>query len=95
MKSKVQGLQRKLAMPVVKTLPVTVAMLEAIVDGTECSEARKDLCLVRVSVIGYAMSLHFTELVHISRLKTLQLKRAAFQFRSSRVRLLSSERATK
>ena len=95
MKSMVQGLQRKLAMPVVKTLPVTVAMLEAIVDGTECSEARTDLCLARVSVIGYAGSLHFTELVHISRLKTLQLKRASFQFRSSRVRLISSERVTK
>ena len=62
-------------MPVVKTLPVTVAMLEAIVDGAECSGARTDLCLARVSVIGYATSLRFNELVHISSLRTLQLKR--------------------
>ena len=82
-------------MPVVKTLPVTVAMLEAIVDGAECSGARTDLCLARVSVIGYAMSLHFNELVHISKLRTLQLKRASCQFRSPRVRLISSERVTK
>ena len=95
MKSKVQGLQRKLAMPVVKTLPVAVAMLEAIVDIAECSGARTDLCLARVNVIGYATSLRFNELVHISRLRTLQLKRASCQFRSPRVRLISSERVTK
>ena len=91
-KSKVQGLQRKFAKPVVKTLPVTVAMLEAIVDGAECSGAQTDLCLARVSVIGYATSLRFNELVYISRLRTLQLKRASCQFRSPRVRLISSER---
>ena len=70
-KSKVQGLQRKLAMPIVKTLPVTVTMLEAIADIVECLGARIDLCLARVSVIGYATSLRFNELVHISRLRTL------------------------
>ena len=94
MKSTVQGLQRKLAVPVVKMLPVTMAMLEAIVPS-ECSGARTDLCLARVSVIGYATSLRFNELVHISKLRTLQLKRASCQFRSPRVRLISFERVTK
>ena len=50
---------------------MTVTMLEAIVDIVECLGARIDLCLARVSVIGYATSLRFNELVHISRLRTL------------------------
>ena len=91
----VQGLQRKLAVPVVKTLPVTVTMLEAIVDIAECLGAQTDLCLARVSVIGYATSLRFNKLVHISRLRILQVKRASCQFRSPRVRLISSKRVTK
>ena len=58
-------------MPVVKTLPMAVAMLKAIVDGADCSGAQTDICLARVSVTGYATSLCFNELVHISRLRTL------------------------
>lgn len=60
-----QGLQRKLAKPVVKKLPVIVAMLEAIVDDAERSGSLADLCLATSCVIGYAAFLHFNELVHI------------------------------
>ena len=64
-KSTVQGLQRKLPKPVVKKLPVTVAMLEVIVDSAECSGSLADLHLATACVIGYAAFLHFNELVHI------------------------------
>ena len=64
-KSTVQGLQRKLARPVVKKLPVTVAMLEAIVDNAEHSGSLTDLRLATACVVGYAAFLRFNELVHI------------------------------
>ena len=64
-KSLVQGLQRKLAKPTVKKPPVTVAMLEAIVNNVECSRSLADLCLAMACIIGYAALLHFNELVHI------------------------------
>lgn len=61
----VQGLQRKLTKPTVKKLPVTVAMLEAIVDNTEQSGSLADLYLATACIIGYAAFLCFNELVHI------------------------------
>ena len=61
-KSTVQGLQRKLAKPVVKKLPVTVAMLEAIVDD---AGSLANLRLATACVIGCAGVLRFNELVHI------------------------------
>ena len=64
-KSTVQGLQRKLAKPVVIKLPVTVAMLEAIVDNAERSGSLADLRLAKACVVGYAAFLRFNELVHI------------------------------
>ena len=64
-KTTVQGLQRKLAKPVVKKLPVTAAMLEAIVDDAERSGSLADLRLATACVIGYAAFLRFNELVHI------------------------------
>ena len=65
MKSLVQGLQRKLAKPAVKKLPVTVAMLKVIVDNTEHSGSLEDLRLATACIIRYAAFLHFNELVHI------------------------------
>ena len=64
-KSTVQGLQRKIAKPVVKKLPVTMAMLEGIVDNAERSGSLADLRLATACVIGYAAFLRFIELVHI------------------------------
>ena len=59
MKSTMQGLQKKLAKPVVKKLPVIVAMLEAIVDDGEHSGSLVNLCLAMACVIVYAAFLHF------------------------------------
>ena len=64
-KSTVQGLQRKLANLVVRKLPVTVAMLEAIGNGAEHLGALADLCLATACVIKYAAFLCLNELVHI------------------------------
>lgn len=64
-KATVQDIQRKLAKPVVKKLPVTVAMLEAIVDNAEQSGCLADLRLATACIIGYAAFLCFNELVHI------------------------------
>lgn len=72
-KSAVQGLQRKLAKPVVKKLPVTVSMLEAIVDNAERSESLADLRLATACIIGYAAFLRFNELVHI-RAKDIKIE---------------------
>ena len=79
MKSTVLGLQRKLAKPVVKKLPVTVAILEAIVDNAERSGSLADFCLATACVIGYAA-------------RTSKLKRALCLFRSPRARPTSSVR---
>ena len=56
-KSMVQGLQRKLAKPVVKKLPM--AVLEAIVDDVERSGSLANLRLVTACVIGYAVFFTF------------------------------------
>ena len=64
-KSTMQGLQRKVAKPVVKKLPVTMAMLKAIVDDAEHSKSLANLRLATACVTGYAAFFCFNELVHI------------------------------
>ena len=60
-----QGLQRNLAKPVTKKLPVTTEMLGAIVDDAKKSGSLADWRLATACVISYAAFLRFDELVHI------------------------------
>lgn len=60
-----QGLQRSLAKPVVKKLPVTVEMLAAIVEDAGRSGSLADVGLATACVLSYTAFLGFDELVHI------------------------------
>ena len=64
-RSVLQGLQRDLAKPVTKKLPVTAEMLNAIVDDAEKSGSLADWRLASAYVVSYAAFLRFDELVHI------------------------------
>lgn len=64
-RSVLQGLQRDLAKPVTKKLPVTTEMLNAIVDDAEKSGSLADWRLASACVVNYAAFLRFDELVHI------------------------------
>ena len=86
-----EGLQRSLAKPVVKKSPVTVKMLEAIVEDAQRSGALADLRLATACLLAFAGFLRFNELVslrpcdivvqqelatiHIARSKTDQLRK--------------------
>ena len=59
-----QSLQRNLAKPVTKKLPVTTEMLGAIVDDAKKSGSLADLRLATACVISYMAFLRFDELVH-------------------------------
>lgn len=60
-----QGLQRSLAKPVVKKLPVTAEMLAAMVEDMEGSGSLADLRLVTACIVSFAAFLRFDELVHV------------------------------
>ena len=60
-----QGLQRNLAKPVIKKLPVTTEMLGAIVDDAKKLGSLADWRLATAYVISYVAFLRFNELVHI------------------------------
>ena len=64
-KATLQGLQKDLAKPVRKKLPVTVDMLAAIVDDTERTGTLANLRLSAACLLSYAAFLRFDELVHV------------------------------
>ena len=60
-----EGLQRSLAKPVVKKEPITVEMLDAIVQDAERSGTLSDLRLATACLLGFAGFLRFDELIHL------------------------------
>ena len=58
-----EGLQRVFAKPVVKKSPVTVEMLEALVEDAQHSGALADLRLATACLLAFAAFLRFKELV--------------------------------
>ena len=54
MKATVEGLQRQLARPVKKKEPVTVEMLEAMVNDAESSGTLSDLRLVTACLLAFS-----------------------------------------
>ena len=67
-----QGLQRSLAKPAVKKLPVTAEMLAAIVEDAERSGSLADLRLATACVPSFPAFLRSDELVHIKAASTLK-----------------------
>ena len=63
-KATLQGLQKELAKPVYKKLPVTVDMLTVVVDNMECIGSLANLRLSAACLLNYAAFLCFDELVH-------------------------------
>ena len=64
-KATLEGLQRSLAKPVVRKEPVTVEMLNAIVQDAERSGSLSDLRLATACLLGFAGFLRFDELIHL------------------------------
>ena len=64
-KSTLQGLQRSYAKPVVKKEPLTVEMLEKIVDNADQSGSLCGLRLATACLLSYAGFLRFDELIHL------------------------------
>ena len=60
-----EGLQRTLAKLVVKKEPMTVEMLEAIVQDTDKSSHLADLRLATACLLGFSGFLQFDELMHL------------------------------
>ena len=60
-----EGLQRMLAKPVVKKVPVTVEILERMVEDSEQSGTLSDLRLITACLLSFAGFLRFSELIHI------------------------------
>ena len=71
MKTVLEGLQRSYAKPVVKKEPLTVDMLERIVDDAEKSGALSGLRLATACLLGFAGFLRFDELI---RLRPCEIK---------------------
>ena len=64
-KATVEGLQRQLARPVKKKEPVTVEMLEAMVNDAESSGTLSDLRLVTACLLAFSGFLRSSELVEL------------------------------
>ena len=64
-KANLDGLQRTLAKPVVKKEPMTVEMLEAIVQDSGRSSCLSDLRLATACLLGFSGFLHFDELINL------------------------------
>ena len=62
LRSTLEGLQRTLAKPVIKKKPVSVNMLEAIVQDARDSELLSDIRLATACLLSYAGFLRFNEL---------------------------------
>ena len=60
-----KGFQRSLAKPVTKKEPITVEMLDAIVQDAERSGSLSDLRLATACLLGFAAFLRFDELMHL------------------------------
>lgn len=65
LRSTLEGLQRTLAKPVIKKKPVSVNMLEAIVQDARDSESLSDIRLATACLLSYAGFLRFNELVRL------------------------------
>ncbi|XP_065916352.1 integrase/recombinase xerD homolog isoform X1 [Dysidea avara] len=64
-KAILEGLQRSLAKPVVKKAPMTVAMLQRMVEDAKMSGTLTDLRLTTACLLSFAGFLRFSELVNI------------------------------
>ena len=64
-KATLEGLQRSLAKPVVKKEPISVAMLEAIVQDAVESDSLSDLRLATACLLSFSGFLHFSELINL------------------------------
>ena len=64
-KATLEGLQRSLAKPVVKKEPITLEMLEAMVDDANKSGSLSDLRLVTACLLGFAGFLRFDEMINL------------------------------
>ena len=71
LRSTLEGLQRTLAKPVVTKKPVTVSMLQVIVQDARDSESLTDIRLATACQLSYAGFLRFNELV---RLRPVDIK---------------------
>ena len=60
-----EGLQRSLAKPTIKKEPITVQMLQAIVEDAQKSGSLSDLRLGTACLLGFAGFLRFSELVNL------------------------------
>ena len=60
-----EGLQRTLAKPVVKKEPMTVEMLEAIVQDSDTSGRLTDMRLATACLLGFSGFLRFDEFIHL------------------------------
>ena len=78
-KATLQGLQKDLAKPVRKKLPVTVDMLTAIVDDTERIGTLANLRLSAACLLSYAAFLPLMSLFML-RLRILHLTTSSYQF---------------
>ena len=65
-KATLSGLQRSLARPVVKKEPMTIEMIEAVVQDAELSGSLSDMRLATACVLGYAGFFRFSELVELT-----------------------------
>ena len=64
-KATLEGLQRSLAKPVIKKDPLTVEMLERVVEDARLSGTLSDLRLATAYLLSFVGFLHFSELVEI------------------------------
>ena len=64
-KATLEGLQRSLAKPVVKKEPITLEMLEAMVDDANKSGSLSDLRLVTACLLSFAGFLRFDEMINL------------------------------
>ena len=64
-KATLEGLQRKLARPIVRKEPVSVEMLDAMVKDAESSDTLSDLRLVTACLLSFAGFLRSSELVEL------------------------------
>ena len=64
-KSTLEGLQRRLARPIIKKTPVTIGMLGEIVQDAKRSTSLSDLRLATACLLAFAGFLRFKELINI------------------------------
>ena len=64
-KATLEGLQRSLAKPVVKKAPITLEMLETMVDDANKSCSLSDLCLVTACLLSFTGFLRFDEMINL------------------------------